>query len=148
MVSGPRRVTELLRRRGSPLDTLVREAAAQARLDRALGEFLDRPLRDHVQVAGARDGVLVLAARSPVWGHRVRYLAPAILERLRRADPRLADVRIVVRPPHTPAPASASAADRRARLPRGAASVLRTVAASCDNPALARALERLARRAR
>ena len=126
------------------LAVLLRRTAE--RLDALLRGILDRPLADHVHVAGARDGILVLAADTPVWGHRIRYLAPAILERMREQEPKLDDVRIIVRPPQE----SASPPDpsRRAHLTARAATLLRSVAESCDNEDLARVLARMGSRKR
>ena len=107
-----RRVNDLLAAKSSPLGALVRGARRQQRLDALLAGFLDRPLADHVQVASGDADVLVLAADAPVWGHRIRYLAPAILERMRGEAPQLRDVRIIVRPPAWP-PARAAARERR-----------------------------------
>lgn len=140
-MSGPRRVGDLLAPGGSALAALVRRAEYQQRLASRLGEFLDRPLLDHIQVACGDDGVLVLVADTPVWGHRIRYLAPTILQQLQRDDPRLRDVRIVVRPARSE-PQHAPARTRRT-LSRSCASMLERVAATCDNPALARVLARL-----
>jgi len=141
-----RRVDDLLAANGSPLAALVRGARQQQRLDALLADFLDRPLADHVQVASGDADVLLLAADAPVWGHRIRYLAPAILKRMREEVPHLRDVRIVVRPPAAePAPATGA---RHATLSPASASLLKEVAAGCANPALSRVLARMAARAR
>lgn len=141
-----RRVNDLLAAKSSPLGALVRGARRQQRLDALLAGFLDRPLADHVQVASGDADVLVLAADAPVWGHRIRYLAPAILERMRDEVPHLRDVRIIVRPPAQPAPDASGA--RRATLSPASASLLQEVAGGCANPALSRVLARMAARAR
>lgn len=142
---GPRHLNELLAPGSSPLADLVHEASHRQSLDRALGEFLDQPLRDHVCVASVQDGMLVLAADTPVWGHRVRYLAPALLEHLRRHESGLHDVRIIVRPVRSE-PTQPPRAPRPA-VSRSAASVLEHVASDCNNSDLARVLRRLAARA-
>ena len=141
-----RRVNDLLAAKSSPLGALVRGARRQQRLDALLAGFLDRPLADHVQVASGDADVLVLAADAPVWGHRIRYLAPAILERMRGEAPQLRDVRIIVRPPAQPA--ADTPGTRRATLSPATASLLQEVAGGCANPALSRVLARMAARAR
>jgi hypothetical protein len=145
-MSGPRRIRDLLTPSGSPLAALVRRAGHQQQLDARLGAFLDRPLLDHIQAAGGENGVLVLVADTPVWGHRIRYLAPTILQQMQRHEPELREVRIIVRPgrsqPHR------AATPTRRTLSRSSASLLEHVAATCDNPALARVLTRLGARAR
>jgi len=146
-VTGPRRIGDLLRPTGSPLAALVRRAGQRERLNARLGDILDRPLLDHIQVAGGENGVLVLMADTPVWGHRIRYLAPTILQHLQLHEPELRDVRIIVRPAREEPPPAAPARARRT-LSRSCASLLETVAATCDNPALARILARLSSRTR
>lgn len=144
-MTGPRRIGDILAPSGSPLATLLSRARHLQQLDAQLAEFLDRPLLDHIQVGGNDNGVLVLVADSPVWGHRIRYLAPGILQQLRVREPGLHDVRIIVRPARSearPAPVR-----MRRTLSRASASLLERVAATCDNPALARALTRLGARA-
>jgi hypothetical protein len=124
----------------------VRDATHRHDLDQVLSQFLDGPLREHVHVASARNGILVLAADTPVWGHRIRYLAPAMLEHLRRQEPKLTDVRIIVRPAREePEPEPRAP---RTPVSHAAGSFLESVADDCDNPGLARALRRLARRSR
>lgn len=145
-MSGPRRIGDLLTPTGSPLAALVRRVEHQQQLDARLGAFLDRPLLDHIQVAGGDDGVLVLVADTPVWGHRIRYLAPTILQQMQRHQPDLREVRIIVRPGRSE-PRDASRRTPRT-LSRSAASMLDHVAATCDNPALARVLARLSARSR
>jgi hypothetical protein len=145
-VSGPRRIGELLEPGGSALSDLVRGARHRERLDTALREFVDRPLADHVQVASSHDGMLVLAADAPVWGHRTRYLAPAILEHLSQLEPDLREVRILVRP--TAPDLAEPPPPRDVTLSERSASLLQTVARSCDNPALARILVRMGARRR
>ena len=141
-----RRVNDMLAAKESSLGALVRGARRQQRLDALLAAFLDRPLADHVQVASGDADILVLAADAPVWGHRIRYLAPAILDRMREDIPQLRDVRIIVRPP-APPPAQPPGA-RRATLSPASASLLQEVAGGCANPALSRVLARMAARAR
>jgi hypothetical protein len=139
-------MTDLLAARDSPLRPLVAGAHRHRLLDGLLRRFLDRPLADHVQVASAHGDVLVLAADAPVWGHRIRYLAPDILERMKHEFPSLETVRIIVRPRPTAPPSPPSA--RRPGLSPANASLLDVVSRDCDNPALARVLARLGARGR
>lgn len=144
-MTGPRRVSRLLGADAS-LAALVRASERRSRYNDRLREFLDRPLADHVQVARADAGLLVLVADTPAWGHRIRYLAPAILEQLRRDEPSLRDVQITVRPaPDGPSPPRAPP---RPAISRSTASLLEEVAGNCGNPELARVLARLGERGR
>jgi hypothetical protein len=139
-------MAELLSAPGSPLRPLVAGARRQRLLDEILRRFLDRPLAEHVQVASADGDALVLAADAPVWGHRIRYLAPDVLARMRQEVPSLGSVRIIVRPqPTAPPPAPGR---RHPGLSPANASLLEAVSRSCGNPALARVLARLSARGR
>lgn len=112
-----------------------------------LQDYLDQPLRDHIHAAGTAEGTLVLTADTPVWGHRIRYLAPALLEHLRQQFPGLVQVRILVRPAQRPPPA-ATKPGPGPDVPRSAGASLDQAADGCANPALADVLRRLAKRAR
>ena len=141
-MTGARRVGELLRVKDSALSTLVRGAQRQAEFDKQFHALIDAPICEHVHVASATDGVLTLAADTSVWGHRIRYLAPAVLEQLRHIDPSLREVKIIVRPPRAD-PGVPDPPSRRASLSEASASLLGGIAASCENPELAKILKRL-----
>lgn len=140
-------VRDVLRGGGSVLGGLATESARRASLNALLDGFLDSPFREHVQVASATDGTLVLCADGPAWGHRVRYLAPSILEHfIRQGVTSLTRVSISVRhsspdpatPPSAPAPSVSPASAR----------VLESAAATLDNPELASRLRAIARHCR
>jgi hypothetical protein len=131
------------------LTPLGRLTAASHRLDAAndaLEEILEEPLKGRVSVARAAGETVTLVADSPAWSSRVRYLTPQILDHLRRRleNPRLGRVKIVTRPTNCPPEPPARP---RPRLSGRSAALIESVARACDNPALAGALLRLARRA-
>ncbi len=97
----PRLVSEVLKQPDSILSELRRKVLELQHLNALLGEFLDNPLLEHVQIATTHGDQLVLAADAPVWGHRVRYLAPAIVEFLHSRGElvHIHSARILVRPP-------------------------------------------------
>ena len=138
----PRRINELLGEKGSTLSALARSCHRRQRLDERFNAIVDQPIAAHVQVASAEDGILTLAADTPVWGHRIRYLAPSVLEQLRSVDASLLDVKIIVRPIRAE-PTAPEIQPRRASLSASSASLLSGVANSCDNPRLASILRRL-----
>jgi hypothetical protein len=138
----PRRINELLGEQGSALSALARGAQRRQVLDERFNALVDQPIAAHVQVASAEEGILTLAADTPVWGHRIRYLAPSVLEQLRRVDASLREVKIIVRPTRTE-PAASDVPPRQARLSASSASLLSGVASTCDNPRLASILRRL-----
>lgn len=144
---GPARsVRELLRGPGSPLLEMSRHAELLEGLNKLLDDYLDRPIVEHVRVASARHQRLVLCADSPTWGHRIRYLAPTILDHIRKFGAvELGNVHVIVRP----ALARHRTRGRKSlKLSSRSASLLNRVAADLDNPALARTLRRIGRRAR
>ena len=142
-----RRVGDLLRAEDSALASLVRGAQRQDALNKQFEALVDAPIAQHVRVAGTAEGLLILIADTSVWGHRIRYLAPTILEQLRRIEPSLCEIKIVVRPAPS-APCEPTAALRRASLGESSASLLAAIAVSCANPKLATILQRLSKVAR
>ena len=140
-------VRDVLHGGGSVLENLTTESARREALDALLDDFLDTPFRDHVQVASARHGTLVLCADSPAWGHRIRYLAPSILEYFQaRGVSGVETVTISVQhesgspPPSTPRSAPG--------LSPASARALESAADHLDNPDLARRLRAIARHRR
>jgi hypothetical protein len=143
-VTGARRVGDLLRVKDSALSALLRGSQRQHAFDKQFSALIDAPIAEHVHVAGAEGGILTLAADTPVWGHRIRYLAPSVLAQFRNIDPSLREVKIIVRPPRSEPPAPALPV-RRARLSEASASLIGGIAASCENPKLADILRRLSK---
>lgn len=138
----PRRINELFGDKDSTLSVLARGSQRRQRLDERFNALVDHPIAAHVQVASAENGILTLAADTPVWGHRIRYLAPSILQQLRQLDASLQEVKIIVRPLRTEA-TPAETQPRPASLSTSAADLLSGVASTCDNPRLASILRRL-----
>ena len=128
------------------LQALRRRAARLESLTQALRAALPEDLAPHVQVANLRGDTVVLAADSPAWLTLLRLQAPQVLRRL-RALPGMGALR-TLRMRVLAAPAGApAAAPRRAGLSAAAGRHLRQAADALGDPALARALVRLARHA-
>ena len=142
MSKHPRRINELFSDNNSPLSVLARGSQRRQVLDERFNALVDQPIAAHVQVASAENGILTLAADTPVWGHRIRYLAPSILQQLRHVDASLQEVKIIVRPLRTEA-AATEIRPRQANLSASSADLLNGVASTCDNPRLASILRRL-----
>ncbi len=138
----PRRINELFGDKNSTLSVLARGSQRRQILDERFNALVDQPIAAHVQVASAENGILTLAADTPVWGHRIRYLAPSVLQQLRHVDASLQEVKIIVRPQRTE-PIAAEVQPRQASLSASAATLLNGVANTCDNPRLASILRRL-----
>ncbi len=129
-----------------PSGALAEEARTLVRVERAVHRILGENSAPHVR-AGKRSATsLTLTADTPAWASMARFRAPDVREALRSELPRLREVRVVIREMEYPAaPGPAAAQDT---LSPFAASVLRSVARSLDNPRLARILIRLAARER
>ncbi len=117
-------------------------------LNALLGEFLDSPILEHVQITATDSEQLVLTADSPVWGHRVRYLTPAIIDFLhtRGELEQVHNARILVRPPLDGFSEQKTPQHQGAELSECSAHLLQQVANELDNPELAKSLRRLSRR--
>jgi hypothetical protein len=157
----PRRLSDLLNQHDFVFSELQHQVQVLQHLNALLSEFLDEPLLEHVKIAAVDNDEhdnargsqqLVLAADSPVWGHRVRYLAPAIVEFLhsRGEIEHIQTARILVRPPLAgfkeprslePGPNSNGISDQSARL-------LEQVAEELDNPKLSEQLRQMSQRAK
>jgi hypothetical protein len=140
-------ITELLHRGDGVLADLAEQSERRDAMNVLLDGFLDRPFRSHVQVACLREGTLVLCVDSPTWGHRIRYLAPGIVDYFRKKGfTGVREVTLSVRhadswptPPETkPSP----------HLPRSAAACLDAAAEQLGEGELSTRLRALARRAR
>ena len=138
----PRRINELFSDKTSPLSVLAQGSQRRQILDERFNALVDHPIATHVQVANAENGVLTLVADTPVWGHRIRYLAPSVLQQLRHVDATLHEVKIIVRPLRTE-PTATEIQPRQTHLSASAADLLNGVASTCDNPRLASILRRL-----
>ena len=140
----PKSVHDLLDAKDSALASLVRSSQQQCRLNEHFNTLVDTPIADHVQVGSAENGILTLVADTSVWGHRIRYLAPTLLEQLRTINPSLIEVKIIVRPLRTQPDSPTIDVDRET-LSSSSASLLNEIADTCNNPDLARILKRLSK---
>ncbi len=168
----PRRLSDLLNQHDCVLSELQHQVQTLQHLNALLREFLDEPLLEHVKIAaidteqhdnsrGTQQPArgqqqLVLAADSPVWGHRVRYLAPAIVEFLhsRGEIEHIQTARILVRPPlagfkepQSPEPNTHTENDSSG-LSNQSARLLEQVAEELDNPKLSEQLRQMSQRAK
>ena len=125
---------------------LRRRASALGELDRHLGECLPPDCREHCRVAAVAGDTLILLADSPGWRSRVHFLAPEIIRHFRRvAKPEIAHLR--VRVDRTTVPLQRPRIPVMRALPSAAdARALGALADDVDEPELAAALRRLARR--
>ena len=122
---------------GAPL---LARARSLASLQNRVRRLLPAPLAAHCTVLNLRDGTLSLAADSPAWAARLRFMAGRLTERL--------DSREIRRIHVTTRPAAQPRRDRprmrRAHLSAQAGATLARAARGIRDERLRRALERLA----
>ena len=114
-------------------------------LDRLLHEFLPEPLKAHCRLLAIREDNLVLAADSPVWAARLRFLAPQLVKQFNSNQTvKLHTIQIRVRPPEriVPTPRRQS----MSRRSKNSTTALQQVAHTVSDPGLKTALLRLANR--
>ncbi len=138
----PVAVSSLLEAPGS-LPVLLQRARELNKLNQALKNALPDPLRDHCEVLNLRGQTLTLAASSPAWATRLRYLTPTVLQQLAQSQSvKVRTIQVRVVPTRTeqrrkPAP-------RHARLSRANARLLLQTAESLQDERLRSALKRIA----
>lgn len=104
---------------------------------------LPADLAEHCRVIGLRDGCLRLTTETPAWAARLRFQAPRLIQQLRQ---RGAVVLHTVQVQITPTAARREAPTRKPRMTAENARLLEQTARAIEDPGLARALGRLARR--
>jgi hypothetical protein len=130
-------------KRSSQLAQLLARARQQASLDAGLKTLLEAPVGDHCQVLALRNQVLVVAADSPVWAVRLRFLLPRLVKQLsRQFSVPISTVKVRVNPiQQTPAPKKRPIPGRCGPAGRQAALL---AAQSVSDPDLKSALLKLA----
>jgi hypothetical protein len=158
---GPRPARDALGGATGAFADVLSRARRLARLQRRLDALLDPARTDSsagigaatigpagLRVCGLRDGELRLLAPSATAATQLRFRERELTEALSRdAGVPIRSLAVRVRPPGSaPAPERATEAERA--VPRSAAELLGALAASETDPALRRALARLAGRSR
>jgi len=138
MARSPKSVRRLLKDKPT-LKFLELEISAQKALLENVRRLLPRDLADHCVAAQKRDQQLILHADSPVWGTRLRYNAPQLLNLLQTSHSSLREVKIKLVLPRS--------VTRRtlpgARHSDFAAIIIHDSAEDTKHPQLREALERL-----
>lgn len=142
MRKAPRPLVDVLRSDQNKLKSLRRHASFLQQTQAAVDAGLPAAARGHVRVADCNDQRLLLLVDSGSWATRLRFEQDAIRRsvaaRLKRGIP---DLEIRIRP----STVEAISGNRRPRHMSDAARQLVTACATyVDNPALTRALRRLA----
>ena len=127
------------------LDHLLSEVQTQQKLLGKIQQLLPENLAPHCHTAVLRKNQLILAADSPVWTSRLRYQTPTLLHQLRATHPSIAAIKVHSRP----LPSQAALFTPPPRIQRTSttdqANTVYSSAKHIQNPALSRALQRLAK---
>lgn len=140
----PRSIANIIEQVGisgqSSLTAQVRQLVVIERLVRAC---LPADLAEHCQVAGIGDGCLRLATDSPAWAARLRFQGPRLVKQLTHQGLvalHTVQVRII------PLAAKPTPPSRKPHLAADNAQLLEQTAKTINDPGLAQALRKLARR--
>lgn len=140
----PRSIAQILEQVGnSELRSLSDRSRQLHQLEDQVLACLPGELAGHCRVGGILDGCLRLFATAPAWASRLRFEAPRLQQMLIRqgiTSIRSVQVRIVPLTESRPAPV------RQLRISRDNARLLEQTARAIQDPRLAQALARLARR--
>jgi len=138
------RINNVLGRSG--YSRLLSHARALGELDAQLQKLIPAPLNEHCRILSLQDGVLTLAADSPVWTARLRFHGAQLVKQFSRQPAvTVRTVRVRVRPPHVHRPQPAAPRLSSPCSPANA-EVLQQTASTLSDPDLKSALLRLARR--
>lgn len=119
------------------------KARQLADLGQRVQACLPAELAGQCRVIGLRDGCLRLATDTPAWAARLRFQAPRLVQQLRqRGAVTLHSVQVQISPAATPR----TPPTRKPRMTTENARLLEQTARAIEDPGLARALTRLARR--
>lgn len=140
----PRSIAKILEQVGTSGQLPISAKARQLTdLTQRIRACLPADLADHCRVIGLREGCLRLAAESPAWAARLRFQAPRLVQQLRqRGAATLHTVQVQI----APAAAPRTPPSRKPRMTAENARLLEQTARAIEDPGLARALTRLARR--
>ena len=131
----------------SLLKDYVSKAKTLEKLAQVIKQYLEPELAKNCTVANFVNNNLILATTSAAWNHRLRFLAPDLLSKLRRSPDfyALNKIEVIV---YNPAPPQQELADSLPPLklsPANAKQML-AIADGVGDPNLAAALQRMAER--
>jgi hypothetical protein len=139
-------VSSVLSASGSNLESLLERAQYLKNLTLLLRANIDPAISTHIVVANLRGDTAIVAADSPAWLSKIRYLAPVILQLL-KLEPGLDSLnKIQFRVLPTNNPQAQTHEPRKVNLSAVSSEVLESAASGIHDPELADALRRLSRR--
>ncbi|TVQ86127.1 MAG: DUF721 domain-containing protein [Chromatiaceae bacterium] len=132
-------------RKNEAIAALLIEIEQREALLSTIRAALPAPLAGHCQQAAVAAGRLTLIVDSPVWVDRLRFIAPQLIDAVRRTGAEVATCRVRAVPLVGPPNASGRADEAgHSFTPTLAATCLRQAAADVGDSALGQALRRLA----
>lgn len=139
-------VSSLLSTPDSNLGALLERAQYLQNLTRILREKIDPVFAEHISVTNLRADTAIIAADSPAWLSKIRYLAPVILQMLKQESglERLSNIQFKVQPPGDSM--TQAHESRQINLSTSTSEVLESAAAGISDPELADALRRLSQK--
>lgn len=139
-------VSSLLTSSGRNLGSLLEQAQYLQNLTNRLRDNIDPAISTHIVVANLRGDTAIVAADSPAWLNKIRYLAPLILQLL-KLEPGLESLNKIqfrVLPPDNTA--NQPLEPRQINLSAISSEVLESAASGIHDSELADALRRLSRK--
>lgn len=133
-----------LEKASGPLTGLLHRVSEHQESLNIVRSILPEEYHAHCLHVDLRQNELLLLMDSPVWANRAHYVSPTLLEKINVLHPNtIKRVRIQIAPQQNPKPTSPQ--NRKATLSLRSAETLLSAANSITDPALATALQRLAR---
>lgn len=133
-----------LEKASGPLTELLHRVSEHQASLQLVHSILPEEYHAHCLHVDLRQNELLLLVDSPVWANRTHYVSATLLEKLNALHPNtIKRVRIQIAPQQNPKPTATQ--NRKATLSLRSAETLRSAANSITDPALATALQRLAR---
>jgi hypothetical protein len=143
-------VSRLLTTSSGDLRSLLEQAHYLQALTHTLREAIDPELADHITIANIRDSTAIVAADTPAWLSKIRYMAPTILAILKQQTglTSLRKIQFKIQPPSQQADYEQATLEQKRRcatLSSASSKVLESAASGIHDPELANALRRLSR---
>lgn len=133
--------------RSSILGEFVKKSEQLTQLNRTVVKKLDSTLSPHCRVISFSHNILTITTSSPMWGHKLRFKVPELLENLRQ-DPKFAALKTITTKvcPEEPDSLSVLPALPKPHLTQESAVNIALCATEISSPKLQQALLRLAKR--
>lgn len=133
-------------RSDSHLQSLLERAQYLQSLTRVLREHIDPVLSDHITVVNIRRDSAIVAADSPAWLSKIRYLSPVILQILQEQAGLMSINNIQFKVQPSADSETRTQVSRHATLSASSSKILESAASGARDPKLAEVLQRLSQK--